>query len=239
MTMELTRPESFVSPVAGTLNYRLFTPACAPAARKLPLVLFLHGAGERGHDNSSQLTHGIAPLIRYGRESDDPAILLVPQCPLDKQWVDTPWNALCHTMPPQPSEPMRLALELVESARVSLPVDPARTYVTGISMGGYGTWDAIQRRPELFAAALPICGGGDPATAPRLAHMPIWIFHGEVDSVVPVSRSRDMFKALQAAGGKVRYREYPGVDHDAWTRTYDDTEVLEWLFAQRLRPTGG
>ena len=230
---ELTTPEVFKTPAGETLNYRLYLPKNVPSDRKLPLVLFLHGAGERGSNNVSQLVHGIMPLIRYGMATNDPAILLVPQCPAQMQWVNVPWNAPAHTMPKQPSLPMKLALALVRDKMSTLQVDPARVYVTGISMGGYGTWDAIQREPHLFAAAMPICGGGDTAGAPALKNIPIWAFHGDKDGAVPVSRTRDMAQALKACGGQIQYREYPGAGHDVWTRTYGDNAVLAWFFTQR------
>jgi len=235
--LELTTPEVFKAPSGETLNYRLYLPKNIPADKKLPLVLFLHGAGERGTNNVSQLKHGVMSIIRYGSDSNNPAILLVPQCPDNQQWVNVPWGAKSHTMPPEPSLPMRLALALLREKMASLPVDPARVYVTGVSMGGYGTWDAVQREPSLFAAAMPVCGGGDTACAPALKGIPIWTFHGDKDGAVPVERSRDMFQALTACGGKVQYREYPGAGHDVWTRTYSDPSVLAWLFAQRRPPS--
>ena len=233
---ELTTPEVFKSPSGETLNYRLYLPKNIPADKKLPVVLFLHGAGERGDDNFSQLKHGVLSLIKYGSATNDPAIIIVPQCPNGMQWVNVPWAAKSHTMPAQPSQPMSLALSLLREKLKTLPVDLNRVYVTGVSMGGYGTWDAIQREPALFAAAVPICGGGDASCAPAIKQIPIWIFHGDKDGAVPVERSRDMFKALQACGSAVQYREYPGAGHDVWTRTYNDSSVLAWFFAQRLLP---
>ena len=147
--------------------------------------------------------------------------------------MDTPWAQKFHTMSVEPSASMKLALALVDDVRANLPVDPARIYATGISMGGYGTWDAVQRRPGLFAAALPICGGGDTACATRIRDVPIWCFHGDADGAVPVCRSRNMVAALWAVDGKIRYREYPGVGHNCWGRTYGDDTVLAWLFSQR------
>jgi predicted peptidase len=232
---ELTSAEVFKDADGGTLNVRLYLPPAPPAGKKLPLVLFLHGAGERGADNASQLKHGIESLIRYGREANDPAILLVPQCPAGEKWVEVPWSAPAHTMQAQPAAPLRLALALLREKMAALPVDPARVYITGISMGGYGTWDAIQREPRLFAAALPICGGADTAQAPAIKHLPIWTFHGEKDTAVPVARSRDIVKALEACGSNIQYREYPGAGHDVWTRTYADAGVLKWFFSQKQK----
>ncbi len=230
---EVTTPEIYTSPTGETLLFRRYLPAGIAPGRKLPIVLFFHGAGERGTNNTSQLVHGIASLIQYGGISNDPAILIVPQCPAGRQWVDTPWSLPRHTMPETPSAPMRLALELFGQQCATLPVDPQRIYVTGISMGGYGTWDAIQRYPARFAAALIVCGGGDTAESPRLRHLPIWIFHGEMDGAVPVCRGRDMYAALQALGAPVQYREYPGQGHGVWGVTYADKSVLAWFFAQR------
>ena len=229
---ELTKPEVFQTAEGETLSYRIYLPADIPAGKRVPLVLFFHGAGERGYDNTAQLKHGVADLVRYAL-TNGPAIVIAPQCPKEMQWVNTNWSAPSHIMPSMPSVPMKLALLLLQDKIAKLPVDSNRVYVTGVSMGGYGTWDAIQRKPDLFAAAIPICGGGDSARAQSLKMIPIWAFHGDKDTAVPVSRSRDMVNALNACGGKVQYREYPGAGHDVWTRTYADPAVLAWLFAQR------
>jgi len=122
---------------------------------------------------------------------------------------------------------------LIEALCKEYPIDKGRIYLTGLSMGGYGTWDLISRRPELFAAAIPVCGGGDPAQAEKLAKLPIWAFHGDADPLVPVERPRDMIAAIKKAGGEPKYTEYKGVGHDAWTPTYRDSKVLDWLFEQK------
>ena len=229
---EATTAEVFTAPSGEILRYRQHLPKNVAAGKKLPLVLFLHGAGERGTNNVSQLKHGVSALLQHGAKANDPAVLLAPQCPSGMQWVNVPWSAPSHTMPEQPSDAMRLALALLREKLATLPIDPDRVYVTGVSMGGYGTWDAIQREPALFAAALPICGGGDTARAPAIKNIPVWTFHGDKDTAVPVTRSRDMAKALEACGGKIQYREYPGAGHDVWTRTYNDSDVLTWFFSQ-------
>ena len=115
-------------------------------------------------------------------------------------------------------------------------IDATRLYVTGLSMGGYGTWDALQRYPDRFAAAVPICGGGDVKQAKKIAQIPIWAFHGDKDTAVPVERTRSMIAALKEAGGMPKYTEYPDVGHDSWTATYKDPALHEWMFAQRLKP---
>jgi len=233
---ELTTPEVFQTADGETLNYRIYLPANIPAGKRVPLVLFFHGAGERGDDNIAQLKHGVPDLVRYAM-TNGPAIVIAPQCPKEMQWVNTNWSAPSHIMPSMPSAPMKLALLLLQDKLAKLPVDTNRVYVTGVSMGGYGTWDAIQRKPDLFAAAIPICGGGDSTRAQSLKKIPIWAFHGDKDTAVPVTRSRDMFNVLQACGGKIQYREYPGAGHDVWTRTYADPAVLAWFFAQRRSAT--
>jgi predicted peptidase len=114
-------------------------------------------------------------------------------------------------------------------------IDPKRIYITGLSMGGYGTWDAIYRRPNLFAAAAPICGGGDPTTVSAYSTLPIWCFHGDQDEAVPVEYSRKMIESLKEVGAEPKYTEYAGVGHDSWTQTYAADEFFEWLFAQRRK----
>lgn len=215
-----------------TLPYRIFVPPDLPKDKKVPLVLFLHGAGERGEDNTKPLIHGIANFLDYQKKNNRPAILLIPQCPSNMRWVEVHWGDQAHTMPEEPSIPMRAVLKLLEQTMKELPVDAQRVYVTGISMGGFGTWDMIQRVPGLFAAAIPVCGGGDPAHAAKLKELPIWAFHGAVDAVVKPERSRDMIHAIQQAGGNPIYTEYPGVAHVSWTQTYNNRAVLDWLFTQ-------
>ena len=139
-------------------------------------------------------------------------------------------------MPVEPSETMALLMEFLDAQLADTAVDASRVFVTGISMGGYGTWDLLCRRPEVFAAAMPVCGGADVAQASKIAKVPIWVFHGDSDSTVPVCRSRNMVSALWQCGGKVRYREYPGVGHNCWTQTYADKDVLKWFFEQRKTP---
>jgi predicted peptidase len=136
-------------------------------------------------------------------------------------------------MPEQPSQPLRQTLELVAALQKEFSIDPARLYITGLSMGGFGVWDAIQRQPDWFAAAAPICSGGDVSLAKKITGVPVWAFHGDADGTVKVRRSRDMIAALKAAGGTPKYTEYQGVGHDSWTATYRDPELYKWLFAQK------
>ncbi len=218
------------------LNYRIYIPPDLKPGEKIPLVLFFHGAGERGDNNIRQLHHAIPGLFSFVKKNAIPAIIVAPQCPSGMQWVDVPWGGLSHTMPPKPSKPMHAAMALLQDCLKSLPVDDSRIYVCGISMGGFGTWDIVQREPETFAAALPVCGGGDTAEAPKLKELPIWTFHGDQDQTVKTSRSRDMIEAVKAGGGNPKYTEYPGVGHNSWTQTFANAEVLQWLFTQKKAP---
>ena len=217
----------------GLLNYRIYTPENMDHQKKYPLIIYFHGAGSRGNDNTRHLTHGAGELLAYSRESGNPAIIIAPQCPKDKRWVNIPWKIPECTMPKEPSSPMKLAIELLQDTISKLPVDKERIYVTGLSMGGFATWDIVARMPGTFAAAMPICGGGDAKMAAVMKNVPIWIFHGGADKTVATKYSQDMAAALKKVGGKVKYTEYEGVGHDSWTRTYTNKEVLKWLFNQK------
>lgn len=221
------------------LNYRLLTPAeydaAANADRRYPLVLFLHGAGERGDDNKAQLVHGCKEFLKKENRQKYPCFVMAPQCPKDEKWADVDWTKSAHTLPKEPAESMRLTLEALGKLQKEFRIDKSRLYLTGLSMGGYGTWDLLARKPKMFAAAIPICGGADENTASRISHISIWVFHGDKDYAVKVERSRRMVDALRQAGGSPIYTEYAGVGHDSWTRTYANGLVLDWLFAQRLR----
>lgn len=219
-------------PGSDALPYRLLKPKAYDRNKQYPLVLFLHGAGQRGDDNRKQLSHPMVDFARDDMRDEYPVFVVAPQCPEGVQWVDTPWSADSHSMPEHPTQPLRLSLELVDALQKEFSIDKDRIYVTGLSMGGFGTWDVIQRHPERFAAAVPICGGGDPAYAEHIAQIPIWAFHGDKDTVVKVERSREMIAAIQDAAGAPRYTELPGVGHDSWTAAYTDHDLYAWLFAQ-------
>lgn len=216
-----------------SLPYRLLAPTKLEPGRKYPLVLFLHGAGERGTDNDKQLVHGVPVFASAENRKKYPCFLVAPQCPTGARWVEVDWGGAAHRQPAEPSAPMQLTLKLLETLTKELPIDSRRIYVTGLSMGGFGTWDIVSRRPNLFAAAVPICGGGDEATAKRIAKVPVWVFHGGKDGVVKPSRSRNMVEAVRKAGGEPKYTEYPNEGHGSWGPAYRDPELLRWLFAQR------
>jgi poly(3-hydroxybutyrate) depolymerase len=153
----------------------------------------------------------------------------------DFRWANMDWSAKAGGMAKEPSVPLKLTLEALAALRKEFSVDEKRLYVTGLSMGGYGTWDVISRYPTLFAAAAPVCGGGDESVAPLIAKVPIWCFHGDADKTVPPERSRNMIEALRRAGGEPKYTEYPGVGHNSWDKAYAEPELATWLFEQRKR----
>lgn len=216
----------------GELKYRLFKPAEYDANRKYPLVIFFHGAGERGDDNTKQLVHGMKDFSGDEVQKKFPCFIVAPQCPNGEQWVNVPWSADKHTMPEKPADSLQLSLDLLAALQKEFSIDSKRIYVTGLSMGGYATWDIVQRKPDLFAAAAPICGGGDEAGAKAMAKLPIWAFHGDQDTAVKPERSRAMIAAIKAAGGEPKYTEYEKTGHDSWSATYRDPEFYGWLFAQ-------
>jgi predicted peptidase len=229
----LFEPREYVGASKQTLKYRLLKPYQYSFGKKYPLVIFLHGAGERGDDNLVTLKHGAKDFADEARRKEFPAYVLVPQCPKDKKWSEVDWSKASSSLPDQASDSMQLLKELVDEMVENAGVDTERIYITGLSMGGYGTWDAIARYPNFFAAAAPICGGGDPKTVERFRNLPIWCFHGAKDPVVKVIRSQEMIEALKKVGGNPRYTEYPDLQHDSWTVTYKNPEFYTWLFAQR------
>lgn len=219
------------------LPYRLLQPDGYEKDGKdrYPLVVFLHGAFGRGTDNKKQLRSGVDEFVKDANRKKHPCFLAIPQCPPDKQWTDVGWFDGKRNVPlaKSPTEPSALVLDLIEALGEERRIDKERIYLTGWSMGGYGAWDLITRRPELFAAAIPLSGGGDPAQAEKLARLPIWALHGDADPLVPVQRSRDMIAAIRKAGGQPKLTELKGVGHDAWTIAYKDPQVLDWLFEQK------
>jgi predicted peptidase len=222
--------KTYTDPAGKKLPYRLLLPDDYDKSKKYPLVLFLHGAGERGDDNEAQLKHGVPEFARDENRKKYPCILIAPQCPSKLKWADWTVNA---PLAKEPTEPNRLALELVDAIQKEYSVDPKRIYVTGLSMGGFGTWDLISRHPDKFAAAVPVCGGGDPNQADKIARIPIWVFHGAQDNAVKVERSREMIEAIKKSRGMPKYTEYPKEGHASWVPAYKDAGMFKWLFEQK------
>lgn len=220
---------------APGLPYRLLAPEKAESGERYPLVLFLHGAGERGDDNERQLRHGGEHFAGADFRQRFPCWVLAPQCPAGRYWVDMDWRQGDETQSPQPAAPLQMCLDAISELEKEAPVDPQRIYVIGVSMGGFGVWDLVTRYPDAIAAAVPICGGGDPSRAPFIHQTPLWVFHGAEDRVVPPEYSRRMVEAIRAAGGRPRYTEYRGIGHNSWDPALAEPELFPWLFSQRLR----
>ncbi|HNW97392.1 MAG TPA: prolyl oligopeptidase family serine peptidase [Bacteroidales bacterium] len=222
----------FVSFSNDSLPYRFMRPQQCDSSKKYPLVIFLHGAGERGNDNTMQLTNGAKKFASDSNREKYPCYLLAPQCAKGFRWTETDWKLPSHTMPSSPSIYLKRTMLLLDSLIKNLNIDTNRIYITGLSMGGFGTWDAICRWPEKFAAAVPVCGGADTAKAAVVKNIPVWAFHGEMDKLVMVSRSRNMINAIIKAGGNPKYTEYPGIAHNCWVNAYAEPEMYKWMFAQ-------
>ena len=209
-------PRSFEGRITKPVGCRYLLAPPAGADRPetgWPMVLFLHGAGERGNDLDRVCKHGPPKLVAQGRTF--PFVLVSPQCPAHQWWHTDMLNAL------------------VDEVVAGRDVDENRIYVTGMSMGGFGTWSLALAYPDRFAAIAPICGGGPPYVADRLGRLPVRAFHGAKDEIVPLYESQRMVDALRACGGDAELTVYPDAGHDSWTQTYDDPAFWEWLLAQR------
>ncbi len=232
----------------ATLPYRLFSPKVTPG-KKYPLLVFLHGAGERGTNNVEQLRHFSALRLVYDKCSDGvwrqqtrQAYVIFPQCAPSSQWVMVPWGEkTSRTKPEQPSPGLQNVHELVQKLKEELPIDASRLYVTGISMGGYGTWDYVARWPTEVAAAIVVCGGADDvgiAADPAVSRIPVRIYHGSVDAAVPVERGRSAFAAISRTNALATYVEYGKHGHLIWNRAYAEPGLGDWLFSRRkARPS--
>jgi len=206
-------------PAGQTLKsgYMVYLPtAYSESNRQWPLVLFLHGSGASGSDLDRVAA---ASLPKRTREKDFPFVILAPQCPGEDDWTF-------------PGQQQRIS-DLLEDITKRYSIDERRVYATGCSMGGYAVWRLAYSYPHRFAAVAPICGVGSPGAAERMKDLPVWVFHGALDSRVPVEASRKMVKALRENGSPVRYTEYPDAGHDSWTRTFNNPEFFEWLLSQR------
>jgi len=220
---------SFKAANGVTMPYRLFIPSAEPRTKALPLVVYLHGSGGIGDDNVKQISGGNATGTHVWTTPDaqrrHPTYVLAPQLPQGAQWGASGSDAL--------SSHAEALVQLIAALTREFSLDPGRVYLTGQSLGGYGTWDIISKRPDLFAAAVPLCGDGNPSRVAAARRLPIWVFHGAQDPLVPVTGSRDLVAALRAVGNPVKYTEYPDVGHDVWTRAYMDPALADWLFGQR------
>jgi predicted peptidase len=213
----------FKAPSGNVLRYAIMKPEKVKTEETYPLVISLHGSGGRGKNNWERNCHANVALGKSERRKQYPCYVIAPTVKKSQRWN---------------GETLKTLFELISSLQTKHAIDPDRIYVTGQSMGGYGTFAAITLRPKLFAAAAPVCGGGRTELAKQIAQIPIWVFHGAKDPTVPVERSREMVEALKKAGGTPTYTEYPDVRHNAWTRAYEDNKFWKWLFSQ-YRKHGG
>ncbi len=222
------------------MAYRLFAPETLAAGTKAPLMVVLHGGTPRGNDNLAHIT-GKNPAVGAGIwttaavQDKHPCFVFAPQCPAEPAaWTKD--LVLKEGKWPHPAEPapaMAMMLAILDKIVAEQPVDRGRIFIAGSSMGGFGVWDAVARRPGLFAAAIPVCGGPAEGVLPRMARVPLWIFHGGADEVVPVEFSRRAFAALRKMGAPVRYTEYEGSSHHMSPYAWTEPGLTEWLFAQQ------
>lgn len=202
-------------------QYQIYYPEAynADNGKQWPLILFLHGAGERGSNLELVKLQGLPNYLR--NKKDFPFVVTYPQCPARSYWEVSMLN------------------NWLEEVLKGLRADPERIYLTGISMGGYGTWHWAAANPNKFAAIIPICGGGEPSKAKQLAKLPIWAFHGAKDNIVPLRETVEMTSAIEKAGGKPKITIYPDLYHDSWTETYQNEEIYDWLLKhKRENPQG-
>ena len=223
----------YVDDKGDTLRYQLLYPD-ANKLRKYPLVIFLHGSGERGSDNEAQLKWGVMNFATDQNMALHPAIVVAPQCPEKMAWSNETRGKVAGelTLNAEPSKPMRQVIGLIRQLITTMPVDTTRIYITGLSMGGFGTYDALERYPELFAAAVPVCGGGDISKVAAFAHIPLWIFQGAEDPAVDPIYALNMLEALTRAGAHPGFTQYPEVGHFSWIGAYSDPAMMDWLFRQ-------
>lgn len=246
---ETVKPDPILTPVTEAFNvngfdycesdngmpYRLYYPENYSEEYAYPVVLFLHGAGERGTDNEATLIHVLQDWFNDLESPIYQSIVIVPQCPEGEQWVNTPWeNGSYDSVAVGESDAIKEVLSILELICSTDSVNRNRIYVAGISMGGYGTWNLLMNHSDLFAAGMPICGAADPARAEILKNMPVYAFHGDRDSVVPVTGSRDMVNAIIAKGGtQAIYHEVLNTDHNSWSYAASRGDALRWIFLQR------
>lgn len=225
-----------------TLPYRLLLPGNYDDTKKYPLVIFLHGSGERGSDNEKQLVHGAKLFLREDVRRDYPALVVFPQCPQNSFWSNVAFNQdkdgkrkLSFLAEGEPTKAMALAQGLINQLLTSYPIKKKQVYVAGISMGGMGTFELVRRNPALFAAAIPICGGANTATAAQMKKTNWWIFHGAKDNVVPLALSQEMYDALLKEKSKAKLTIYPDADHNSWDPAFSESEFMSWLFSQKRK----
>ena len=223
-----------------TLHYQFIQSESNTETSKLPLLIFLHGSGERGNDNLLQLTHGGDLFLDAIQKEEIEGMVVFPQCPKEDYWAKVEKvlhknDSLSFTFYPDslPTRSMSLLIGLLDSLTQLSYIDPHRIYIGGLSMGGMGTFELLSRRPDLFAAAFPICGGGNPDAVKWFnPATKIWVFHGTDDKIVIPEYSEKMVIKMQSKGMKVRFTLYPETGHNAWDKTFNEPDLLPWIFSQ-------
>lgn len=233
---ELTRRDGSI------IFYKKLEPRRIKKSKKYPLVIFLHGAGERGNDNKSQLVHGAKMFENKKLRKKFPAFVIFPQCPAGDYWASVDIERKDKDDPfrfdyrREPTAALKSVFELIQYYIRQPHVDPDRVYIMGLSMGGMGTFESISRHPDWFAAAVPICGGGDLSYVPEFAEkVPVWVFHGALDDIVLPKYSRDMIQEIIFKGGFPKYTEYPDANHNSWDRAFAEKQLLPWLFGHKRK----
>ncbi|MBN1647247.1 MAG: dienelactone hydrolase family protein [Spirochaetales bacterium] len=211
----------------GTLPFRFFIPENTDPNAAYPLLVYFHGAGEMGTDNVLQLNPFPREFIMGENLEKYKCYIMAPQCSPDNRWIDFSGGFAAKI-----SNSMAMTIDVIEGLLDFYNIDKGRIYVTGISLGGMATFDLAGRRPDLVAAALPVCGIADPAKIENLKKVPLWIFHGGSDETVPVEYSRSIVRVLTEAGFPPRYSEYPGVGHISWPNAYAEPEFWSWMFSR-------
>jgi predicted peptidase len=234
---EALKPCVYTNSMGETFPYRLSAPQFPEAGKTYPLILFLHGSGECGTDNRRQLVVGLPTLMAALLRRPEPVIVVAPQCQNGNWWVKRLAMRPEYAAAQEPTASLEVALELCRHLVEERQADSNRLYITGLSLGGFGTWDAVQREPSLFAAAVPICGGGDIRRIQEIKRLPVWVFHGAQDKNVPVDCSRRMVELMKQSGNRsVRYTEVEGAAHNVWDQAYANGDMIEWLFRQTRAP---
>lgn len=224
--------QTYKNASGDSLQYRFLFPD-NDETFQYPLVIFLHGSGERGNDNEAQLKWGVQNFATDRNMKLHPAFVIAPQCPLNQSWANVSRGKNNEiVLQSTPSKPMQLLMDLIADVIKKFHVDTNRIYITGLSMGGYGTFDALERYPHFFAAAVPVCGSGDVSKAASIAHIPLWMFGGAEDPTVSPGLLYDMVNALRKAGAHPGFTQYPQVGHFSWIPAYNDPMMMDWMFRQ-------
>jgi predicted peptidase len=224
-----------------TLPYRLLLPENYDASKKYPLILFLHGSGERGNDNEKQLIHGSKLFLRDSIRKNYPAIVVFPQCAANGYWSNVSIKTnngireFEFATTGKPSTDLALVINLISFLQKNYSLDKKHFYVGGLSMGGMGTFELVRRKPKMFAAAFPICGGANPKTAGKLKRTSWWIFHGLKDDVVNPDLSKAMAAALNDVGADVKLTLYPDANHNSWDPAFAERDLFPWMFSKKRK----